>query len=219
MDDRDEVPQTGRRTAISVSRATALLILVLVSFAGFALGRSTSGPSASAADQSGATASPQVDQTPACSQPTATQTPAPTETPLPTATPTPVPPVAMGQPLAYAGDWTVVVTGFVPAPSANVAASGKFVQVNVTVTNNASSGRKFPFEDWSLVDAGGRVFKIADNATSQLYGPNWYLSIDPSLATDFKIVFDVAADAGPAFILQSSADPTFRVAVQLQALG
>jgi hypothetical protein len=231
MHDREEPHEIGRRTSWSVSVPTAVLVLMLVAFAGVIVGRTSSVPFARAADQPEATATrqaeidelnrlrTQVAQTAVCVQPTATETPVPTETPPPTATPTPVPPVAMGQPLSYQGDWTVVVTGFLAAPSSDTAPSGKFVQVNATVTNNAASTRKFPFGDWVLVDAAGRVFKMADTATTQLYGPSWYLGIDPSLATDFRIVFDVAADAGPAFILESAADPTFRVAVQLQALG
>jgi hypothetical protein len=225
MDDRAESPSTERRHSFAVSTRAALVALMLVAFLGFAFGRSTIAPPAGAADQPDATATrqaeldelnqlrTQVAQTVVCVQPTAT------ETPLPTATPTPVPPVAMGQPLTYAGDWTVVVTGVVVAPSAGSTPNGKLIQVNVTVTNNGDSGRKFPFDHWHLVDAGGRVFTIADTATTQLYGPSWYLGIDPSVPADFHIVFDVAADAGSAFVLESDDDPTFRVAVQLQLLG
>src|SRR5438034_6810929 len=63
----------------------------------------------------------QVAQSVVCSPPplpTATETPMPTATPTVTPTATPVPPVAMGQPLSYVDDWTVVVNGFTPAPQA-----------------------------------------------------------------------------------------------------
>jgi hypothetical protein len=231
MEDMEGPRGTGRQASISVTTSMALVILTLVAFAGILVGRATSVSFVSAADEPDATATrqaeidelnqlrTQVAQTVVCVPPTPTPTPVPTETPVPTATPTPVPPVAMGTALPYADDWTVNVTGLLPAPASEAIPSGRFVQVTATITNNGEGRRTFSFGEWRLVDPSGRVFMMADSVTTQLYGASWYLGIDPSLETEFRIVFDVASDAGSAFILESSADPTFRVAVQLQQLG
>ncbi len=145
--------------------------------------------------------------------------PTPTETPTPSPTPTPVPPAAMGQELAYAGNWTVVVNGFTAAPGGKASPGTKLVQVHATVTNLGSEPRRFRFDDWRLVDAHGRVFLLSVTATSDLYGPGFVANLAPSLPQQLTLVFEVAVDAGPGFILESSADPTFRVAVVLQQLG
>ncbi len=159
----------------------------------------------------------QVAQTVVCTPP---PTATPTTVPSPTATPTPVPPVAMGQPVPYGEDWTIVVNSLTDAaPSDRAQPAGKFLQVNLTVTNEADRNRKLGFTNWVLVDEQGRAFQMADTATTQLYGPSWYLGTDPNLPADYTIVFDVATDSGPNYILQSRTDPTFRVAVQTQVLG
>lgn len=145
--------------------------------------------------------------------------PTPTETPTPVPTPTLVPPAQMGQELAYAGNWTVVVTGFTAAPSGAAAPGNKLMQVHVRVTNHEAQPRRFRFDDWRLVDARGRTFLLSITATSELYGPGFVINLDPSLPRTFTLVFEVTGDAGPGFILESAADPTFRVAVVLQQLG
>lgn len=145
--------------------------------------------------------------------------PTPTLTPTPEPTATPVPPAPMGQELTYAGNWTVVVNGFTAAPGGKVAPGNKLVQVHVTVTNRGAEPRRFLFDDWRLVDAQGRVFLLSVTATSDLYGPGFVANLPPNLAQELTLVFEVTADAGPGFILESTADPTFRVAVVLQQLG
>lgn len=145
--------------------------------------------------------------------------PTPTETPTPAPTPTPVPPAPMGQELAYAGNWTVVVTGFTAAPSGTAAPGNKLVQAHVRVTNNEAQPRRFRFDDWQLVDAQGRVFLLSVPATSELYGPGFVANLVPGLPQDLTLVFEVTGDAGPGFVLESAADPTFRVAVVLQQFG
>jgi hypothetical protein len=220
----------ARRETIPISKRALLWIVVGAILVGFVAGRTAGGGGVgAAATEPNATATrsaelaeldrlrTQVAQTAVCSPaPSATAT----GTPAPTATATPVPPAAMGQPLAYVGDWTVVVKSFTVAPSsATYTPVGKLLQVSVTVTNNAAEHRALEFRDWSLVDEQGRTFQMSAEATSQLYGPSWYLGSDPSLPADYVIAFDVAVDAGPAFVLESTADPTFRVAVQVQLLG
>jgi hypothetical protein len=145
--------------------------------------------------------------------------PTPTETPTPVPTPTLVPPAPMGQELAYAGNWTVVVTGFTAAPPGAAAPGNKLVQVHVRVTNHEAQPRRFRYDDWRLVDSRGRAFLLSITATSELYGPGFVANLAPSLPQDLTLVFEVTGDAGPGFILESAADPAFRVAVVLQQLG
>lgn len=155
----------------------------------------------------------QVAQTPVC------VLPSPTPEPSPTATPTPVPPVAIGTPVDVADDWTVTVNAIVQPPTIGIEPTGKFIQLNVTVVNNTADGRTYPFRSWQLVDDQGRVFGVTGDATTVVTGSGWYRSVDPYLPADFEILFDVAVDAGPNFILESKSDPTLRVGMQLQLLG
>ena len=158
----------------------------------------------------------QVAHPPVC---TPAPSPTPTETPAPLPTPTLVPPAQMGEELEYVGDWTVVVTGVTPAPAGASATSGKLIQVNVTVTNRAAEARRFSFDEWRLVDAQGRAYLISLSATDDLYGPSFVSFLQPNLPQELAIVFEVAPDAGPGFILESTADPHFRVALLMQQFG
>jgi hypothetical protein len=228
MRNPEKAEPMARRTSISISLSMAVMVLTLVVFAGIAIGRVTSSGFVSAAEGPDATATrqaelkelnrlrTQVAQTIVCTPPGSPTSP---KALVPTVTPTPVPPAQMGETLTYAGDWTVVVTGLAAAPEPEIRPLGKFVQVSATITNNSAERRTFPFGDWVLLDATGRVFVVSDTATTQLYGPGWYLGIDPSLDSSFRVVFDVAVDAGSTFTLESKTDPIFRVAVQIQSLG
>jgi hypothetical protein len=143
------------------------------------------------------------------------------QTPTPTATPTPAPPAAQGQPLPYIENWTVKVTG--AATTMNVADSfpeGVYVLVNLTITNNEAEKRFFKYEDLRLLDDHGRVF-ISDQYVSTRVRIDQRINFqfNPSIPTDTVVVFDVATDAGQSFILESTADPTFREQVNLEMRG
>ncbi|MEA2597814.1 MAG: hypothetical protein QOF01_4283 [Thermomicrobiales bacterium] len=220
----------GERGTFNISGRALALVLAIAILTGFAAGRIGTGEGVhAAATDPGATATrsaeleelnrlrTQVAQTPACTPPAA---PAATGVPSSTPTPTPVPPAAMGQEVAYGDRWTVVVNTLAPAPpSSKYTPAGKLVQLGVTVTNNAAEHRLLGFDSWILVDEQGRIFQMAPEATTQLHGPDWYLGSEPSLPDDLTIVFDVTLDAGPAFVLESTSDPLFRVAVQMQVFG
>ena len=152
--------------------------------------------------------------------PTATTTP----TPAPTATPTPVPPVAAGQPVTYADDWTVTVTGLDLRPAIrNQTATGIFAVVELTIVNEGTARRSIPIDEFVLVDNEGRTFtpSVAATVEASLAGgvSGWNAPAAPGIPTDAVVVFDVAVDAGEGFILQSTEDPTFRVQVSRERSG
>ena len=140
-------------------------------------------------------------------------------TPTPTLEPTPVPPAPAGQPVSLAGEWTVVVVGATARPTIETAqAKGIFIELAMQVTNNGAQARGFPFYDVVLIDAQGRTFVVDPAATTDL-DVDWGAAINPSLPTDLRLVFDVAADAGQSFVLESKSDPAFRVQVVLAGRG
>jgi Domain of unknown function (DUF4352) len=166
----------------------------------------------------------QVAQTSQPLECTAPPSPTTTVLPSPTPTPTPVPPAAMNQPLPYRGDtWTVTVTGVtktatVTGYNQSATAKGIYVLVNLTATNNGTTGQRFPFQDFILVDDRGRVFELATTESIMVSG-NWSRLFPPSLQTDTALVFDVMPDAGDGFVLESRADPMFRVQADIIARG
>ena len=152
--------------------------------------------------------------------PTATTTP----TPAPTATPTPVPPVAAGEPVPYADDWMVTVTGLGLQPTIRTqTATGVFAAVELTIVNEGTAQRPFPLDEFVLVDSAGRTFtpSVAASVDAALAAGvgGWNALVAPGIPTDAVVVFDVAEDAGEAFILQSTEDPTFRVEVSRARSG
>jgi hypothetical protein len=134
-------------------------------------------------------------------------------------TPTPVPALPMGRAVTYPGDWSVMVTGATLRPTVDdLPGQGPFVQVEVEVINQGSEPRQFPFRDWVLIDAAGRTYRLtADTGAS--FETGWFRPLTPSLPEQLNVLFAVAADAGDRFILESVADPTFRIQLELAARG
>ena len=97
-------------------------------------------------------------------------------------------------------------------------AGGVFVRIELTVINASATARAFPVSDLTLLDAADRSYDV-DLGASLLADPTLQGQVPPSLPADGAVVFDVAADAGQRFILQSRADPTFRVSVELAQRG
>jgi hypothetical protein len=139
--------------------------------------------------------------------------------PTPTVEPTPVPPSPIGQPVAYAGDWTVVVGGATLRPAIEVTmADGVFIELPLTITLNGTGPRSFPYSDFVLVDGQGRSFGVDIPAMVQLDG--WVgVSLETALPGVRQLVFDVATDAGETLVLESKTDPAFRVEIVLQQRG
>jgi hypothetical protein len=147
-------------------------------------------------------------------------TPAPTETPVPTATPTEVPLAATGVPLSYLGVWTITVVGISPAPIINDAKpAGKFMQVNLTLAHSARDAQFISVADFLLTDSQGRFAAPLAVSSPAMVDQGWQYAVDPGVTRNRAIIFDVAADAGDSFILESKADPTFRVAMTVEQRG
>jgi hypothetical protein len=148
-------------------------------------------------------------------------TPAATATvPPPTATATEVPLASVGTPLPYLDIWSITVLGIAPIPvPGNLKATGKFMQVNLTASHSRPSSESLMLTNFSLRDSAGR-YSIPNIGTNQaILGGDWGLSIAPGVTQNKGIIFDVAKDAGDSFILESNADPTFRVAMTVEQRG
>lgn len=145
-------------------------------------------------------------------------TPAATATASPTATQ--VPAAQTGVPLHYRGVWTITVLGITPIPgTAEPRPAGKLMQVNLVVSHSESSTQIIPYTDFLLVDSAGR-FSVVDQGINRAYlGNEWLFGIPPGVTENRAFIFDVAADAGDSFVLESKADPTFRVAMTVEARG
>jgi hypothetical protein len=147
-------------------------------------------------------------------------TPAPQATatvpPTPTATPTPEPPAMAGQPVPYGEDWTITVTALYLTPTVgSFTAEGIFAVVAMTITNDGLRERNFRFAELRIQDAAGREYRPASAYT----GTAWTMRFAPGIPADVTIAFDVAADTGEWFIVQSRTDPSFRVRVEQSQLG
>lgn len=102
--------------------------------------------------------------------------------------------------------------------SASSPATGIYAQVSLTITNNTSAARPFPYEELVLRDEHGRIFIPAQDVRT-LNEAGWYSPFPPSLPTDGFTVFDVAMDAKGPFVIESTVDPAFRIQVLVEIPG
>ena len=143
------------------------------------------------------------------------------QTPTPSPTPTPAPPAVQGQAVPYGENWTIKVTGATNATNiVDSVPKGIYLLVNLTITNNETTGRFLKYDDFRLRDEQGRVFVSELFVSSRVVIDHPInFKFDPNLPTETVVVFDVALDAGQSFILESTADPTFREQVDLEMRG
>jgi hypothetical protein len=148
-------------------------------------------------------------------------TPAPTETGISaTATATEVPLAQTGVPLPYLDIWTITVLGIAPTPgSPEAQPQGQFMQVNLTVSHSSRKPETLLLPRFVLADGSGRFSSIDIAVNQKIFGPFWGLSLESGVTENRSMIFDVAADAGSSFILESNADPTFRVALTVEQRG
>jgi len=132
---------------------------------------------------------------------------------------TPVAPAVAGQPLPYDEGWTVtVVAASDQAPTAGQSDLGRTVRVDVVVVNALPDARQFPFPDWILIDRDGRRYGFSIVGSSNL-GSGWARRVEPTLPVEIAIAFEVLPDTAGPFVIESDAEPTFRVAVELAQRG
>lgn len=225
---------------MSITRAMASKAIVFSAFAlmlGFAIGRLSAGGAGVWAATTSGTPDPAAATTqtaerieldrlrtqiaraasPAACTPPPTSTPQPS--PTPTAVPTPVPPAAAGQPLPYAGDWTVQVIDLALLPNfSDLTPQGIYARVSLLITNNTGTARSFPYDELVLRDEQGRTF-VTPLEIKTRNEAGWFSPFPPFLPTDGFVIFDIATDATGPFILESTADPTFRVQIVLEQRG
>jgi hypothetical protein len=141
-------------------------------------------------------------------------------TPAETPTPTEVPIAPMGTPVRYMGDWTITVAGITPYPAlTDPPPTGKYVMVSLSASHAFPNGRVLLLPDFYLRDAQNR-FAVADEQVNRsVFGILWMPNVEPGQTADAAIIYDVAADAGDAFVLESRSDPGFRVAVTVEQRG
>ena len=153
--------------------------------------------------------------------PAPTEPPAPTETPIPpTPTATVVPATASGEPTPYGEEWIVTVLGIAHVPAAGEhLPEGQFIRVNVTIQNLTNDALAPPFTDWMLVTTRGQAYDVDLLASNDIAGVGWGLNVGAGETADRALVFDVPADAGTSFVLESRREPSFRVSVALQSFG
>jgi hypothetical protein len=137
----------------------------------------------------------------------------------PMASPIAVEPLMPGTTIQIEDDWEFTVTSIsVPAANFKDAPTGRYLQVEVTVKNNAGDGRYFAYGDWILVDDQGRAYELRHESTMDASG-GYYRGFGAGSEKTFRIVYDVAPDAGSSFTYVNRADPTIQYALTLQIFG
>lgn len=151
-------------------------------------------------------------------------TPAPsptaTATPTPEPTATLVPATVSGQAMAYGSDWVITVSSIAPAPvPEGFVPRGQLMRVNLTIENLTGKPLTPPFDELRLVDAAGNVYSIDKDATAEISGEGWGLKVRKNSTDERGLVFDVAADAGDQFLLESETEPAFRITLTVESRG
>lgn len=147
--------------------------------------------------------------------PTATPSPVPSPTPSPTL----VPPAAMGTTLTY-GPLSITATSIGPvAAPEGFTPQGQLLELTMSVANTVDQPEFLPVDSLRLIDAAGMAHKVDTDATWAVTLSGWSLPLDGLTTEDRAFVFDVPLDAGTSFVLQSVDDPTFRVALTIEARG
>lgn len=148
-------------------------------------------------------------------------TPAPTETaPLAIATPTEVPLAPTGVPIAYLDIWTLTFLGIAPTPGSDeVHPAGQFMRINLTVAHSSRSAPFLGVSDFILINSKGAISVINLTTNRLLLGYEWAARTQPGNTEARALIFDVPVDSGDSFTLESSEDPTFRVALRVEQRG
>lgn len=151
---------------------------------------------------------------------TPVSTPTLTPTQEPTATATIVPAIPAGQEVLYNDVFAITVLNIENVGSTgDLAPSGVFLRVNLTFRNLTGSFQAPPHNDWRLVDASGDGYGVDFTASLGIVGPYWGSSIGGHETATLGVVFDVSTDAGSTFVLESVAEPGFRIELSIVSRG
>lgn len=114
------------------------------------------------------------------------------------------PVVGLGRPLDVPG-LRVVVTkvrtvSAIDLGNATVRPSGRFVLLQVTLTNTTTHARQVPNELFRLMDDTGTAY-LADSVTNRLQnGAAWGVTAAPGTARTLLLAFDVDPSSDPAWL-------------------
>jgi hypothetical protein len=138
----------------------------------------------------------------------------------PVAEPTP-PPVDAGTPVPYGDRLTVTALGIAPAlvpPEMKVV--GQVLQVNYEVTNLSVTPISPPWSELTLTGVNGRESRFDLNLNGQLLGyAAGALSVVANATESLSVVFDFPEVVETSFILGSTTEPDFRVALEVIQRG
>ena len=142
-------------------------------------------------------------------------------TPVPTATATPIPatPSSAGETVAYGDGWQVTVLSIAPVASGQAKRGTRYIRLNLEIVGIKNSAKVFPFNELRLVDENGLQFPVDTSATVGLFGPGQFFAFQPGIAETRSVVFTIPSDDATSFILESSGDPTYQVALNIGARG
>lgn len=137
---------------------------------------------------------------------------------------TPVPDIATPEPVvtsAEFGNWTLTVAGAESVPSVAAVlqthtARGVYVVVYLSVSNTGDTPQAFPYTDLVLHDGGNRTFSVDTDATIpfqiEYYGVSMYEDLQPGLAYDTAVIFDVPPDAA-GLMLGAEGQSSWRIPI------
>jgi hypothetical protein len=172
------------------------------------------GPAVLGANSAGAVGTPDA-ATPAgtiCARPETTSTPGPTATIVPA--------VAAGSALPYLDIWSITVLSIAPAVvTPNINPTGRLLQVRYAIQNVTAETHRPPLAEFSLTDDAGNRANIDLSLNQQVLGSGIGLSIAGNSTENRSLIFDFPNSSSAQFVLESTKDPAFRVAVEIVDRG
>lgn len=219
--DRDGRAQSSRRVIFAVAALSLLLGIAISQFMGPATRGSALAQGAATPSELTESEREELNRLRAIfAEGTPCVSPEATPNAVAEASPVPIEPLAPGTPVETADEWAVTALSLnVSAPENLANPQGRFLQVEMTVVNNANFARPFDFASWVLIDDQGRIAMLDHLATVSVSGPQYYLAIGPGEAATFNIVYDVARDTGTTFTFVNRSDPTLIYSLSLQTFG
>lgn len=126
---------------------------------------------------------------------------------------------AAGTEMTYLGGWAITVESaqVVPTPE-DSEIDGRLVKVILKVVNGTADRMRPPYADFRLVTATADRLPVNPSATSRVGSDAFVLNVDAYGSARIELVFVDPNQSGDVFVLESTEDPTFRVALTLTAV-